>query len=156
MTTATTPKDDITHLAELAYDAIRPASDNDKAYAIERVFRESVKAVKESNEFRMNADEAALRIAGRLEKLPNRSNQVYRVPREDSEHGGHLNERIERYAEAFAQRLLIDRCEGKPSLLKRRANGFADGFYAATLQLQYQSTDEDDSDETTDKESTGQ
>jgi len=155
MTTATTPKDDITHLAELAYDAIRPASDNDKAYAIERVFRESVKAVKESNEFRMNADEAALRIAGRLEKLPNRSNQVYRVSREDSEHGGHLNERIERYAEAFAQRLLVDRCDGKPSLLKRRANNLADGFYAATLRLKYQ-TDEDNSDDSTDQESTGQ
>ena len=155
MTTATTPKDDITHLAELAYDAIRPASDNDKAYAIERVFRESVKAVKESNEFRMNADEAALRIAGRLEKLPNRSNQVYRVSREDSGHGGHLNERIERYAEAFAQRLLVDRCDGKPSLLKRRANNLADGFYAATLRLKYQ-TDEDDSDESADEESAQQ
>lgn len=152
MTTATTPKDDITYLAELAYDAIRPASDNDKAYAIERVFRESVKAVKESNEFRMNADEAALLVAGRLQKLPDRSDQVYRVSGEDSNYGGHPNERIERYAEAFAQRLLVDRCDGKPSLLKRRANNFADGFYAATLQLKYQSS-EDDSDETTDEES---
>lgn len=152
MTTETTPKDDITYLADLAYDAIRPASGNDKAYAIERVFRESVKAVKESNEFRMNADEAALRITGKLQKLPDRSDQVFRVSREDSDHGGHLNERIERYAEAFAQSLLVDRCDGKPSLLKRRANGFADGFYAATLQLKYQSS-EDDSDESTDEES---
>jgi CRISPR-associated protein Csc3 len=153
MTTETTPKDDITYLAELAYDAIRPASGNDKPYAIERMFRESVKAVKESNKFRIDADEAALRITGRLQKLPDRSDQVYRVSREDSEHGGHLNERIERFAEAFAQRLLIDWCEGKPSLLKRRANGFADGFYAATLQLKYQSSDENSA-EMTDEEST--
>lgn len=155
MTTSTTPKDDITHLAELAYDAIRPASDNDKAYAIERVFRESVKAVKESNEFRMDADEATLLVAGQLQKLPDRSDQVYRVSRDDSEYGGHPNERIERYAEAFAQRLLIGRCEGKPSLLKRRSNNFANGFYAATLRLKYQSA-ETDSDEPTDDEHTTQ
>lgn len=144
MTTSTTTRDDISELAALAYDAIRPVYGNDKPYAVERVFRESVKAVKESNEFRVNADEAELLVAGRLQKLPGRSNQVYRVPKTDSKHGGHLNERIERYAEAFAQRLLVDRCEGKPSLLKRRANNFADGFYAATLRLQHQSGDEDE------------
>jgi len=142
--TATTPRDDISELAALAYDAIRPSYDNDKPYAVERVFRESVKAVKESNEFRMNADEATLLVAGRLQKLPDRSDQVFRVSAEESEHGGHLNDRIERYAEAFTDRLLIGRCEGKPSLLKRRANNFADGFYAATLRLQYQSADENE------------
>lgn len=136
--TTTTTKDDISHLAELAYDAIRPVPGNDKPYAVERVFRESVKAVKESNQFRVDADEAALLITGRLQKLPSRSDQVYRVSAEKSEHGGHINDRIERYAEAFAERLLVGRCDGKPSLLKRRANNFADGFYAATLQLQYQ------------------
>jgi len=145
MTTTPTTRDDISELAALAYDAIRPVYGNDKPYAVERVFRESVKAVKESNEFRVSADEAELLVAGRLQKLPDRSNQVYRVPEADSEHGGHLNDRIERYAEAFAQRLLVDRCEGKPSLLKRRANNFADGFYAATLRLQHQSNDEDGS-----------
>ena len=146
----TTTRDDISELAALAYDAIRPRYGNDKPYAIERVFRESVKAVKDSNEFRMDADEAALLIAGRLQKLPERSNQVFRVPEADSEHGGHLNDRIERYADTFAQRLLVDRCEGKPSLLKRRANNLADGFYAATLKLQQQSfeknSDENDDD----------
>jgi CRISPR-associated protein Csc3 len=142
--TSTTTKDDVTALAELAYDAIRPVYGNDKAYAVERVFRESVKAVKDSNQFRMDPDEAALLVAGRLQKLPDRSEQVFRVSREESEQGGHLNERIELYAEAFAERLLIGRCDGKPSLLKRRANGFADGFYAATLQLQYQDIDQSD------------
>lgn len=135
----TTTRDDISELAALAYDAIRPRYGNDKPYAIERVFRESVKAVKDSNQFRMDADEAALLITGRLQKLPERSNQVFRVPEADSEHGGHLNDRIERYADTFAQRLLVDRCEGKPSLLKRRANNLADGFYAATLKLQQRS-----------------
>lgn len=136
-----TTKDDVTELAELAYDAIRPAYGNDKPYAIERVFRESVKAVKDSNEFRLSADEAALLVAGRLEKLHQRSEQVWPVPAEKSRSGDQLNKRIERYADAFAQRLLVDRCEGKPSLLKRRANNLADGFYAATIQLQRETTD---------------
>lgn len=131
-----TTKDDITTLAELAYDALRPNPSNDNAYAIERVFRESVKAVKDSNEFRIDPEEAELLVTGRLQKLPDRSDQVYRVPAEDSESGDPLNDRIERYAEAFSHRLLADRCEGKPSLLKRRANNFADGFYAATVKLQ--------------------
>ncbi|SEM00493.1 type I-D CRISPR-associated protein Cas10d/Csc3 [Haloferax larsenii] len=153
--TTTTTRDDISELAALAYDAIRPVHSNDKPYAVERVFRESVKAVKESNEFRMNADEAALLVAGRLQKLPDRSDQVFRVSAAKSEHGGHLNERIERYADAFAERLLIKRCEGKPSLLKRRANNFADGFYAATLRLQYQSDEESD-EQTTNSDQTTQ
>ena len=143
-----TTKDDITTLAELAYDAIRPNPTNNNAYAIERVFRESVKAVKDSNEFRISADEAALLVAGRLQKLPDRSNQVYRVPAEDSESGDLLNGRIERYADEFAQRLLVNRCEGKPSLLKRRANNLADGFYAATIKLQQEEFAENN-DETT-------
>lgn len=139
---STTPKDDITNLAELAYDAIRPAYGNDKPYAVERVFRESVKAVKDSNEFRIDVDEATMLITGRIQKLHQRSDQVYPVSQDDSEHGGPLNERIERYARAFAENLLEKRCEGKPSLLKRRANNLADGFYAATLKLQYTSDDD--------------
>lgn len=145
-----TTKDDITTLAALAYDAIRPDPTNDNAYAIERVFRESVKAVKGSNEFRISADEAALLISGRLQKLPDRSDQVYRVPSADSERGDPLNERIERYADEFAQRLLVDRCDGKPSLLKQRANNLADGFYAATIKLQreeYAKTSDETSDD---------
>lgn len=136
-----TTKDDVTELAELAYDAIRPVYGNDKPYAIERIFRESVKAVKDSNEFRLSADEATLLVAGRLEKLHQRSEQVWPVPAEKSRSGDQLNVRIERYASAFAQRLLVDRCEGKPSLLKRRSNNLADGFYAATIRLQRETTD---------------
>lgn len=149
-----TTKDDITTLAELAYDAIRPNPSNDSVYAIERMFRESVKAVKDSNEFRISADEAALLVSGRLQKLPDRSDQVYRVPAEDSESGDLLNDRIERYADEFAQRLLVARCEGKPSLLKRRANNLADGFYAATVKLQQEEFAENSDETTTDEAET--
>jgi len=65
---------------------------------------------------------------------------VWPVPAEKSRSGDQLNERIERYADTFAQRLLVDRCEGKPSLLKRRANNRG-RLYAATIQLQRETTD---------------
>jgi CRISPR-associated protein Csc3 len=148
MTNSTTTKDDITHLAELAYDALRPTSDNDKPYAIERVFRESVKAVTDSDDLRMNPEEAVEVVTGRLMKLPERSGQVRRVSQNEIDSSEHLNERIRQYAEAFVERVLIGRCEGKPALVKRRANNLADGFYAATLRLKYDSSDE--TDETTD------
>lgn len=138
----TTANDDITELAELAYDAIRPVYGNTKPHAIERVFRESVKALKESNELRIDTSEAAVLVAGRLQKLHQRSDQVYPVLKEQSTHGEYLDERIERYAQTFAEQLLADRCESKPSLLKQRANNFADGFYAATLRLQRESARE--------------
>lgn len=141
MTNSTTTEDDVTHLAELAYNALRPASNNDKPYAIERVFRESVKAVTDSGDLRMNPKEAVEVVTGRLMKLPKRSGQVRRVSQTEIDSNEHLNERIRRYAEAFVERVLIGRCEGKPSLVKRRANNFADGFYAATLRLKYQPSD---------------
>jgi len=75
-----TTKDDMTELAELAYDAIRPAYGNDKPYAIERVFRESVKAVKTRTSFRLSADEAALLVAGRLENSTSEANRCGRYP----------------------------------------------------------------------------
>ena len=137
-----TTKDDVTELAELAYDAIRPRNPYDyQPYTVERVFRESVKAVKNTHSIRIDPGEAAVRIAGRLEKLPSRTSKARRVKAEESESGDPFNERVERYAEEFVQRLLIERYECKPSLLKRQANDLADGFYAATIRLQRETTD---------------
>jgi CRISPR-associated protein Csc3 len=100
------------------------------------VFRESVKAVKESNSLEIDEQDAIDRITGRLQKLPDRSEQVYRVSEEKSKRGGTPNERIEAYAELFVTDLLEPKYDMKPSLLKRDANNLADGFYAATLRLQ--------------------
>lgn len=126
----------ISTLADYAFDAIRPVGGNSKPYAIERVFRESVKAVKESNSLEIDEQDALDRITGRLQKLPDRSDQVYRVSGEKSKRGGTPDERIEMYAEQFVNGLLKPKYGMKPSLLKRDANNLADGFYAATLRLQ--------------------
>jgi CRISPR-associated protein Csc3 len=128
--------DKISKLAARAFDVIRPAPGNDKPYAIERVFRESVKAVKEFGPLEISRQDAVDTVAGRVGKVPERSEQVYRVPHEDSDGSGSYNERVERYAEFFVDKVLIEMFDGKPSRLKRRANNLADGFYAATLRLQ--------------------
>lgn len=126
----------ISELAALAFDVIRPAPGNDKPYAIERVFRESVKAVKKFGPLDISRQDAIDAVAGRVGKLPTRSEQVYRVPHEKSTHGSTYNERVDRYAEFFVNAVLLKMFDGKPSRLKRRANNLADGFYAATLRLQ--------------------
>ncbi|WP_128478967.1 type I-D CRISPR-associated protein Cas10d/Csc3 [Halorussus pelagicus] len=138
----TMTSDTIRELAERAFDVIRPVQWNDKPYAIERVFRESVKAVKEFGPVEMSRQDAIDAVAGRVGKLPGRSEQVHRVKHEDSDHGGTYDERVEYYAEFFVDEVLHEMFDGKPSRLKRRANNLADGFYAATLRLQRENRDE--------------
>ncbi|MFD1588203.1 type I-D CRISPR-associated protein Cas10d/Csc3 [Halorientalis brevis] len=138
--------DTISELAVRAFDVIRPAPGNDKPYAIERVFRESVKAVKQFGPLDISRQDAIDAVAGRVGKVPERSEQVYRVPHEDSDISGTYDERVERYAEFFVDEVLIGMFDGKPSRLKRRANNLADGFYAATLRLQREQFDNDSED----------
>lgn len=136
--------DTISELAELAFDVIRPDPTNSKPYAVERVFRESVKAVKNFGPVQPSRQDAVYAVAGRVGKL--RSEQVYPVGYEDSEHGGSFDERVERYAEFFVDEVLFGMFDGEPSKLKRRSNNLADGFYAATLRLQrdhYQNEDDE-------------
>lgn len=129
-------KQRISTLAEYAFDALRPNPRNDSPHAVERVFRESVKAVKDANTLQIDRQNAIDRVTGRLQKLPDRTDHLHRVSGEKSEQGGTPNERIEAYAEYFVDEILIRMYDGKPSLLKRDANNLADGFYAATLRLQ--------------------
>lgn len=142
----------ITTLATYAFDAIRPVRYNSKPHTVERVFRESVKAVKDSNSLEIGRQNAIDRVTGRLQKLPDRSEQVFRVSEEKSERGGTPNERIEFYAEYFVDEVLIGMYDGQPSLLKRHANNLADGFYAATLRLQRELRDDEDDQENTPEE----
>lgn len=136
----------ISELAARAFDVIRPAPGNDKPYAIERVFRESVKAVKEFGPLEISRQDAVDTVAGRVGKITDRSEQVRPVGYEESNHGGTYDERVDHYAEFFVDEVLIGMFDGKPSRLKRRANNLADGFYAATLRLQREQYDDDPND----------
>lgn len=140
--------DTISELAKRAFDVIRPDPTNSKPYAVERVFRESVKAVKEFGPVQPSRQDAVDAVAGRVGKI--RSEQVYPVGHEESEHGGSFDERVEHYAEFFVDEVLFGMFDGEPSKLKRRSNNLADGFYAATLRLQreyYQNEPDDEAHE---------
>ena len=112
--------DTISELAERAFDVIRPDPMNSRPYAVERVFRESVKAVKGFGPIRPSRQDAVYAVAGRVGKI--RSEQVYPVGYEDSEHGGSFDERVEHYAEFFVDEVLFGMFNGEPSKLKRRSN----------------------------------
>ena len=123
----------IDELARRAFDVARPTSF--KPYAVERVFRESVKAVTDIGTTRPGPNDSKRYVAGRIRKLIDRSEQVYPVSSEKASFDGDFGERVDRYADYFVEHLLFDICDGRPSRLKRLSNNFADGFYAATLAL---------------------
>ena len=130
-------------LAELAFDIARPKSF--KPYAVERVFRESVKAITELGTTQPGAEDCKRYVSGRIQKMLDRGDQVYRVSEEKAIRDGDYGERIDRYAEYFVEQIFVRLCDGKPSRLKRLSNNFADGFYAATLRLQREQSSSDES-----------
>jgi CRISPR-associated protein Csc3 len=141
-----TPHDRITELARLAYDAIRPDSGHGrKPYRVERVFRESVKAVSKTGD-QLSRDDYEMLVAGRLQKMLSRraGNGVYPVSKDESNAQEHLQERIERYAAFFVDEILYGIANGRPSQLKRLENNLADGFFGATLREESRYYDERD------------
>ncbi|WP_254864327.1 type I-D CRISPR-associated protein Cas10d/Csc3 [Halovivax gelatinilyticus] len=148
-----TPHSRITQLADLAYDAIRPASGHGrKPHRVERVFRESVKAVSKTGE-QLSRDDYVMLVSGRLQKrlVPEKVKAVYPVSAEMSNAGTPLQERIEEYSEFFVDEILYGIANGRPSQLKRLKNNLADGFFGATLRAESKFYEErDQQNETTD------
>ncbi|NGM71594.1 type I-D CRISPR-associated protein Cas10d/Csc3 [Natronolimnobius sp. AArcel1] len=133
-----TPHSRVTQLADLAYDAIRPASGHGrKPHRVERVFRESVKAVSKTGE-QLSRDDYVMLVSGRLQKMLDRQagDGVYPVSTEMSNAGTSLQERIEKYSEFFVDEILYGIANGRPSQLKRLKNNLADGFFGATLRAE--------------------
>ncbi|WP_245902788.1 type I-D CRISPR-associated protein Cas10d/Csc3 [Salinigranum rubrum] len=143
-----TPHSRITRLAELAFDAIRPNTRGNKPHRVERVFRESVKAVTKTGG-QLSREDYTMLVSGRIQKMLDRQagNGIYPVSHEDSEAGTSLQERIEDYSGFFVDEILFGIANGRPSQLKRLENNLADGFFGATLRLsneQYQEQHGDD------------
>ena len=146
-----TPHNRITTLANLAYDAIRPASGHGrKPHRVERVFRESVKAVSKTGK-QLDREDYRMCVSGRLQKMIDRQagNAVYPVSAEDSDAGTPLQERIEGYATYFVDKILYGIANGRPSQLKRLENNLADGFFGATLRAEADYYDEDNAEKQT-------
>ncbi len=137
-TMSETPHNRITQLADLAYDAIRPASGHGrKPHRVERVFRESVKAVSKTGD-QLGRDDYVMLVSGRLQKMLNRQagDSVYPVSADRSTAGTPLQERVEKYAEFFVDEILYGIANGRPSQLKRLENNLSDGFFGATLRAE--------------------
>jgi len=146
-----TPHNRITTLADLAYDAIRPASGHDrKPHRVERVFRESVKAVSKIGQ-QFDREDYRMCVSGRLQKMIDRQagDAVYPVSAEESDAGTPLQERIEKYATYFVNEILYGIANGRPSQLKRLENNLADGFFGATLRAEAEYYDEDNAEKQT-------
>ena len=150
-TMSDTPHSRITQLADLAYDAIRPASGHGrKPHRVERVFRESVKAVSKTGD-QLSRDDYVMLVSGRLQKMLDRQagDSVYPVSAEDSDAGTPLQDRIEEYAGFFVDEILYGIANGRPSQLKRLENNLSDGFFGATLRAEseyYDARDEESQD----------
>jgi len=152
-----TPHSRVTQLADLAYDAIRPASGHGrKPHRVERVFRESVKAVSKTGE-QLSREDYVMLVSGRLQKMLDRQagDGVYPVSAEQSNAGTPLQERIEEYSEFFVDEILYGIANGRPSQLKRLKNNLADGFFGATLRAEsrfYEERDQTNETDDTDTE----
>jgi len=149
-----TPHSRITQLADLAYDAIRPASGHGRKPTASNACSVSIKAVSKTGD-QLSRDDYVMLVSGRLQKMLDRQagDSVYPVSAEDSNAGTSLQDRIEEYAGFFVDEILYGIANGRPSQLKRLENNLSDGFFGATLRAEseyYDARDEESQDDDAD------
>jgi CRISPR-associated protein Csc3 len=98
-------------------------------HRIERLFRESVKAIKAKKHGDFKRDDYVDAVAGSLLKMMRRAgdDQFY------FKSGMYHPERTLRFAESFVDLAFYKIADGQPGKLKQKSNDLSDGFYAATL-----------------------
>ena len=123
----------VDELARLAFSVGRPRSF--KPYAVERLFRESVKAVKNTGTMQtLNRDDYVSLVSGRVQKAVSRGDQLWIPSREKLGTELGFGERADLFAAFFVDQILYGLCDGKPGRLKKVSNNLSDGFFAATLR----------------------
>jgi CRISPR-associated protein Csc3 len=128
--------DKINRLAELGFKIAQP--NGYKPHAVERLFREAVKAVTEMHGVSLSDNDYKATISGRIQKTIERmaDDQAF-IPERKG-----LDAKADEFADYFVKNILIDICNGKPGRLKKMSNNLADGYYASTLRLKRQYWDE--------------
>ena len=128
--------DKICHLADLGFKIARPKGF--KPHAVERLFRESVKAITELRGIDLSECDYRATVSGRIQKTIDRmgDDQAF-VP----ERMG-LDAKADEFADYFVDKILNGICEGKPGRLKKMSNSLADGYYSATLSIRRRYWDE--------------
>ncbi|NMC10037.1 MAG: type I-D CRISPR-associated protein Cas10d/Csc3 [Methanothrix sp.] len=128
--------DKICHLAELGFKIAQPKGY--KPHAVERLFRESVRAITELRGVDLSKCDYRATVSGRIQKTLDRmgDDQAF-VP----ERRG-LDAKADEFADYFVEMILNGICEGKPGRLKKMSNNLADGYYSATLNIRRKYWDE--------------
>lgn len=100
-------------------------------HRIERLFRESVKAIKAKRHGEFKREDYVDAVAGSLMKMMRRAgdDQFY------YKSGMYHPERTLEFAESFVDLAFYKIADGQPGKLKKKSNDLSDGFYAATLYL---------------------
>jgi len=121
--------DKICHLAEIGFRIAQPKGF--KPHAVERLFRESVKAITELKGIDLSRCDFKASVSGRIQKTLDRmaEDQAF-IP----ERMG-LDAKADEFADFFVNEILNGICDGKPGRLKKMANNLADGYYSATLSI---------------------
>jgi CRISPR-associated protein Csc3 len=128
--------DKICHLAELGFKIAQPKGY--KPHAVERLFRESVKAITELRGVNLSKCDYRATVSGRIQKTIERmgDDQAFIPGRKD------LDAKADEFADYFVENILNNICEGKTGRLKKMSNSLADGFYSATLSISRRNWDE--------------
>ena len=131
--------DKICHLAKLGFEIAQPKGY--KPHAVERLFRESVKAITELQGVDLSKCDYRATVSGRIQKTIDRmgDDQAF-VPGRMG-----LDAKADEFADYFVDNILNNICEGKPGRLKKMSNSLADGFYSATLSIRRRYWDEKNS-----------
>jgi CRISPR-associated protein Csc3 len=121
--------DKICHLAKLGFEIAQPKGY--KPHAVERLFRESVKAITDLQGVDLSKCDYRATVSGRIQKTIDRmgDDQAF-VP----ERMG-LDAKADDFADYFVENILNGICAGKPGRLKKMSNNLADGYYSATLSI---------------------
>lgn len=121
--------DKVNQLAVLGFEIAQPKGY--KPHAVERLFRESVKAVTGLRGLKLSNNDYKAAISGRIQKAIDRmgEDQAFIPGRRD------LDAKADEFADYFVNYILNDICEGKPGRLKKLSNNLADGYYSATLRI---------------------
>lgn len=121
--------DKICHLAELGFKIAQPKGY--KPHAVERLFRESVKAITELRGVNLSRNDYVAAISGRIQKTIDRigDDQAFIPERRE------IDVKSDEFANYFVDNILNNICDGKPGRLKKMSNSLADGYYSSTLSI---------------------
>jgi CRISPR-associated protein Csc3 len=127
----TMTKDKLDRLSELGYQIAIPSSY--KNHAVEKPFRDSVKAITSADNDLSKTDYKNL-VSGKLQKGLDRTKQTYSESKDDLDTEKNWGERVEKFADFFVEEILYDLCDGNPGKLKRKSNNYADAYYAGVVR----------------------